>query len=173
MLDPKTFWCINRPIWPEWFRWEPPPMLVVWSGLSYSLPMITQQLLSTRASVDIVLERISYAFYSSRSEVDPLWVTQGAHSMVPPSPPHPVSLPHSLLSSFLLASCAYTLHAVDFLPCSHKSWVSGEPVWSEVSVQSFWTLVLSTRLSTPHPPLPCRQPPPGLFTGLGPSPHRH
>lgn len=68
-----------------------------------------------------------------------------------------------LLSSFLLSfwPLALTLHAVDSLPCSLKSWVSGEPVWPEVSLSKafrLWCCLLATRFlilsSSPDNPSP-------------------
>lgn len=54
-------------------------------------------------------------------------VSHPVGSQHPPLPPFP---------SFLLSfwPLALTLHAVDFLPCSPKSRVSGEPIWAEVSL---------------------------------------
>lgn len=86
-------------------------MVVVWSRLSYTLPAITRLLLSTVDRVDVVVERISYAFCSSRSKPDLCESPSGLTT-----PPLPSSLPSP--SSFFLSfwPLALTLHAVDSLP---------------------------------------------------------
>lgn len=165
MLDPRAFWCISHPFWPEWFPWEPPFMAVVWSGLSYTLPMITQQLLSTVGLVDIVVEQISYAFYSSRSKLDLCESPSGLTTSSLPSP-------YSFFPSFLLSfwPLALTLHAVDFFPCSLKSRVSGESIWPEVSLMKLLDFgavhsPLASSFSTSQQTI---QPLPKPLTGLSP-----
>lgn len=140
-------------------------MVVVWSRLSYTLPAITRLLLSTVDRVDVVVERISYAFCSSRSKPD---LCESPSGLTTPPPSFLPSFPFFLLP-FLLASCAYTACRWLSPPCSLKSRVSGKPIWPEVSLSKAFRLWCRT-LASPRfliPPLLFRQTPlPDLSQGL-------
>ena len=144
-------------------------MVVVWSGLSYTLPAITRLLLSTVDRVDVVAERISYAFCSSRSKPD-LCESPSGLTTPPPLPSSPPS-PSSFFLSFW--PLALTLHAVDSLPPAPLSPESlenpSDQRWVSQKLLDFGA-VRSPLLASSSLPSSSDKPPPWPLTGLNPPP---